>query len=154
MQKTINFFKGFCFFLSLFILAALVSCNKEPVYTPVSTARATIDEFWLEKTVSNTKLNRPYQGMIKGDTAIHMTVDFGTDITALEPTVFSTADSIAPTGKQNFTNPVKYTVWANGKTTSYTVRIQISNIQFPLIKSIATGYSHVMALKTDGTVWV
>src|SRR5688572_3210817 len=106
MQKTINILKISIYFFGLFFFGVFASCNKEPIYTPVSSARAEIDDFWLEKTVSNTKLNRPYQGMIMGDTAIHMLVDFGTDITSLEPTVFSTADSISPRGKQNFTNPI------------------------------------------------
>jgi len=45
-------------------------------------------------------------------------------------------------------------VWANGKNATYTVRITVSPVQFPVIKTIAAGFNHVMALKTDGTVWV
>lgn len=153
-MKTTNFLRPFSFFISLFFIAAMVGCNKEPVYTPPSGSSTVIYDFWLEKTAGNTTLNRPYQGMIMGDTAIHLTVDYGTDITALEPTIFSYADSVAPKGKQNFSNPVKYTLWANGKTTSYTVRMVVSPVQFPIVKEIAAGFNHVMALKTDGTVWV
>jgi len=91
--------------------------------------------------------------MIMGDTAVHLTVDYGTNITALEPTIFTDADSTFPKGKQNFSNPVKYTLWANGKSASYTVRIIVSPIQFPTVKTIAAGFSHVLVLKTDGTVW-
>ena len=123
------------------------------MYTPESNKSTTVYEFWLEKTASNSNLNRPYQGMIIGDTAIRLMVDYGTDITALEPTIFADAESIEPKGKQNFTNPVRYTVSANGKTSTYTVRITVSPVQAPVIQSIAYGFSHVLALKTDGTVW-
>jgi alpha-tubulin suppressor-like RCC1 family protein len=138
---------------SLAFILAFAACNKEPVYTPVSKGTASVYDFWLEKTASNTNLNRPYQGMILGDSAIHLLVDYGTNITALEPTIFTDADSIAPKGKQNFSSPVKYTLWANGKSASYTVRIVVSPIQAPTVKAIAAGFSHVLVLKTDGTLW-
>ena len=153
MVKTVNHIKFFFFLLGL-IAIGITSCNKEPEYTPVSYSSAVIEEFWLEKTVSNPNLNRAYQGMIMGDTAIHMLVDYGTEITSIEPTIFSLADSISPKGKQNFTNPVQYTLWANGKSHSYTIRISVSHIQLPVITSIAAGFSHVVAIKNDGTVWV
>jgi alpha-tubulin suppressor-like RCC1 family protein len=151
MLKTVN--KIISLIVSLFLIVAFTACNKEPIYTPVSTSTTSLYDFWLEKTASNTNLNRPYQGMIMGDTAVHLMVDYGTNITALEPTIFTDADSIAPKGKQNFTNAVKYTVWANGKSASYTVRIVVSQVQFPTVKTIAAGFGHVMVLKTDGTLW-
>ena len=154
MRNRSNFLKPFSFFLSLFFIASFTGCNKEPLYTPASNNSAAIYDFWLEKTISNPTLNRAYQGMIMGDTTIRLMVDHGTDITVLEPTIFSDADSIAPKGKQNFSNPVKYTLWANGKTVSYTVSIVVSPVQFPTIKTIAAGFGHIMALKTDGTLWV
>ena len=136
-----------------FLITVLISCNKEPAYTPPVLSNADIYDFWLEKTASNPNLNRPYEGMIVGDTAIRLTVDYGTDITSIEPTIFSDADSIAPTGKQNFINPVRYTVWANGKSATYTVRIKVSTVQSPVFTKIATGFSNILALKSDGTVW-
>ncbi len=153
MVKTVNQIKLFFFFLGL-IAMGITSCNKEPLFTPVSHSRAVIEEFWLEKTESNPNLNRPYQGMVMGDTAIRLLVDYGTDITAIEPTILEYADSISPKGKQNFTNPVQYTLWANGKSVKYTVHIEVSRVQFPIIKSIAAGFSHIVAIKNDGTVWV
>ena len=140
--------------LGLLVLGVSIGCNKEPLYTPASKKTTTIYEFWLEKTASNTILNRAYPGMIVGDTAIRLTVDYGTDITALEPTIIAEADSISPKGKQNFTHPVRYTVWAAGQRADYTVRISVSPIQNPVFTKIAAGYSHVMALRNDGTVWV
>ena len=136
-----------------FLITVLISCNKEPAYTPPVLTHADIYDFWLEKTVSNPNINRPYQGMIVGDSAIRLTVDYGTDITSLEPTIFSDADSVAPKGKQNFSNPVRYTVWANGKTATYTVRIKVSTVQSPVFTKIAAGFSNLLALKSDGTVW-
>jgi len=153
MSKTVNLIKLSSFLLGLMAIG-ISSCNKEPEYVPVSYNSTAIEEFWLEKTVSNPNLNRPYQAMVMGDSAIHLLVDYGTDITAIEPTIIAYADSIRPTGKQNFSNPVQYTVWANGKSVSYTVRISVSTIPFPVIKTIAAGYSHVVAIKNDGTVWV
>ena len=113
MTKTVNLIKLSFFLLGLIAIGAMTSCNKEPLYTPVSHSSAVVEEFWLEKTENNPNLNRPYQGMIVSDTAIRLMVDYGTDITAIEPTIISAADSITPKGKQNFTRPVQYTLWAN-----------------------------------------
>jgi len=142
--------------LVAFVLAwvlAVAACNKQPLYTPVSDKSTMIYDFWLEKTLSNPNLNRPYQAMVIGDTVIRLMVDFGTDITSLEPTIIADADSVRPAGKQNFSSPVRYTVWAGGKSAAYTVDIKISPVAFPVVKAIAAGYSHVLVLKTDGTVW-
>jgi alpha-tubulin suppressor-like RCC1 family protein len=151
MLKTVN--KIVSLLCTTFFIVGFTACNKEPAYTPESMNTTSLYDFWLEKTTSNTNLNRPYQGMVMGDTAVHLMVDYGTDITALEPTLFSDADSIAPKGKQNFSNPIKYTLWANGKSASYTVRVVVSTIQFPTVKNIAAGFGHVLVLKTDGTLW-
>lgn len=132
---------------------ALAGCNKDPYYAPSSNNSTRLLGFGLEKTQSNPSLNRYYDGMMLGDSAVHITVDYGTDITALEPTILAYADSILPKGKQNFTNPVKYTIWSNGKSASYTIRIKVSTIQQPLVQSVAAGAVHVMALKNDGTLW-
>src|SRR6476619_3304596 len=93
------FFKLFSFALCVSVVAVITGCKKETIYTPVSSNNTVLYDFWLEETQSNTSLNRPYQGMIVGDT-VRLTVDYGTDITALEPTVFADADSILPKGKQ------------------------------------------------------
>jgi len=153
MFKRVNFIKINFIILGFIAIGAIIGCNKEPGFTSTSIKVAVIQDFWLEKTVSNPTLNRPYQGMIMGDTAIHLMVDYGTDITSLEPTVIQYADSVAPKGKQNFTQPVQYTVWANGKSASYKVTITVSTIPSPVITSIASGFSHVFAIKNDGTLW-
>ena len=136
-----------------FGVLALAACNKEPLYTPVSGNTTQLYDFQLERTTSNPQLGRFYNGMILGDTAVHLTVDYGTDISSIEPTVLANADSILPKGKQDFRSPVSYTIWANGKSATYTVRIAVSAIQHPAIQTMAAGSSHVFALKNDGTLW-
>ena len=153
MRNKVNFLQLAIYLLGIIALGAMTGCNKQPAYTPVSSKSTEISDFWLEKTSSNPTINRPYQAMISGDT-IRVMVDYGTNITSLEPTIFADADSIYPKGKQNFSNPVQYKLWANGQTATYTVRITVSQIQNPVITSIAAGFDNIMALKNDGTVWV
>ncbi len=143
----------FYFYFVLCSLIVATACNKDPLYVPESGNTTQLYGFGLERTTSNSKLNRFYNGMVLGDTAVHLTVDYGTDISSLEPTVLANADSILPKGKQDFTGPVKYTIWANGKSAIYTVRIRVSTIQNPVAQAIAAGSSHVLALKNDGTLW-
>ncbi|MDP2217702.1 MAG: PGF-pre-PGF domain-containing protein [Methanolobus sp.] len=60
---------------------------------------------------------------------ITLTVPYGTDVTALVPTIVHTGASISPnTGvARNFTNPVTYTVTAaDGTTQSYTVTVTVA----------------------------
>lgn len=154
MGKISNFSHLCLIVLGILVMGIVISCNKEPLYKAPSFKTNFIYDFWLEKSNANSGLNRAYQGMIAGDSAIRLFVDYGTDITSLQPTIFVDADSISPKGKQNFSNPVQYTLWANGTSRTYTVRITASSIQFPVIKTIAAGYNHIMVLKTDGTVWV
>ncbi|GHU80002.1 hypothetical protein FACS1894191_4160 [Clostridia bacterium] len=66
-------------------------------------------------------------GAISG-TAISVTLPYGTAVTALTPTVtHSAASSYSPTGAQNFTSPVTYTVTAEDTTTKvYTVTVIVA----------------------------
>jgi hypothetical protein len=60
---------------------------------------------------------------------IALTVPFGTDVTALVPTITHTGASVSPnTGvAQNFTNPVEYTVTAaDSSTQKYTVTVTVA----------------------------
>ena len=153
MRKTFNLLQPSFLILSMIVLGMMSSCNKEPIYNPTSFKSEFIYEFWLERSHANSNLNRPYQGMIVGDTAIKLLVDYGTDITALEPTIIADADSILPKGKQNFSGPVQYTIWTKGKKRNYIVRITRSDVQFPVFTKIVAGYTHLLALRNDGTVW-
>ncbi|MEF3310731.1 DUF5018 domain-containing protein [Paenibacillus sp. GYB004] len=60
---------------------------------------------------------------------ISVTVPYGTNVTALTPTITHTGASISPNSgaSQNFTNPVSYTVSAaDGSTKSYTVTVNVA----------------------------
>jgi LPXTG-motif cell wall-anchored protein len=61
------------------------------------------------------------QATITG-TTIAVTVPYGTDVSALTPAITHTGVSISPTGAQNFSAPLTYTVTAeDGSTKPYTV---------------------------------
>jgi hypothetical protein len=62
-------------------------------------------------------------GTING-AAIAVAVPYGTTVTGLTPTVSHTGSSYTPTGAQDFTGPVTYTVTAaDGSTQDYTVTV-------------------------------
>lgn len=67
-------------------------------------------------------------GIIDG-TDITVAVAFGTDVTALEPTIVTTGESVSPASQeaQDFTAPVVYTVTAlDSSTKDYTVTVNIA----------------------------
>jgi hypothetical protein len=87
-------------------------------------------------------------GNISG-TGIALTVPYGTDVTALTPTVTITGASVSPLSGvlQDFTNPVTYTVTAaNGTTKSYTVTVTVA-----APSSIATVTSTTYTVSLGGT---
>jgi len=58
---------------------------------------------------------------------VAVTVPHGTDVTSLTPTIVHTGASISPTGAQNFSSPVTYTVTALDSTTmQYTVTVTVA----------------------------
>ena len=64
-----------------------------------------------------------------GDTTVTLTVPFGTDVTALNPTIVITGASVSPASlaDQDFTIPVVYTVTADdGTTKDYTVTVTVA----------------------------
>src|SRR5690606_15340907 len=65
----------------------------------------------------------------EADHTIAITVPYGTDVTALTPTITHTGASISPSSgdAQDFTNPVAYTVTAADTTTqAYTVTVTVA----------------------------
>jgi len=79
---------------------------------------------------------------------ISVTVPFGTSVTALTPTVTHTGASYSPTGAQNFTSPVIYTVTAHdGSTQPYTVTVTV-----PVSKPIALIYYGITEIPQNGTI--
>lgn len=58
---------------------------------------------------------------------IAVKMPYGTDVTALTPTITHTGVSISPQGPQNFSSPVNYVVTAaNGTTQIYTVTVTVT----------------------------
>ncbi|GAA3640681.1 hypothetical protein GCM10022397_27480 [Flavivirga jejuensis] len=79
------------------------------------------------------------EGTINDDNTIVVTFPFGTDITALTPTIgipeFAT---VSPTGAQDFSAPISYTVTAeDGSTATYTVSVTV-NAPSPFITTWKT----------------
>ncbi|WP_461246502.1 DUF5018 domain-containing protein [Treponema sp. R6D11] len=83
------------------------------------------------KTITDFTFASPAAIGIINETAktIAVTVPYGTNVTALTPNVKHTGVNYSPTGAQNFTNPVPYTVTAeNGTTQKYTVTVTVASI--------------------------
>ena len=88
-------------------------------------------------------LNLPVTGTVnEASKTIALTVPYGTDITALVPTITHTGASISPnTGvAQNFTSPVEYTVTAaDSSTQKYTVTVTVAVIEYTITYTAGTG---------------
>ncbi|MEI8032486.1 MAG: hypothetical protein WCH05_03980 [Chlorobiaceae bacterium] len=93
----------------------------------------------------------------EADKTIALTVPYGTDVTALVPTIAITGSSVSPASgtATNFTNPVTYTVSAaDGRTTKdYRATVAIaSDTSAPKVASIAiTGADHGSNVSTYWT---
>lgn len=77
----------------------------------------------------------------EGAGTIGVTVSFGSDVTALTPTIVHTGASVSPNSgvAQNFTSPINYTVTAlNTSTKAYTVTVTIAA---PATTKAITGFS-------------
>ena len=114
-------------FLSIVLLliigfAFIQSCTKEDPTPPAST----------EKTISALS----FEGVVQGATVnmngtnISVIVPFGTDITALAPTItLPKGATVSPASgvKQDFTKPVTYTVTAeDGSKQTFTVTVTVT----------------------------
>ncbi|MBU1106981.1 MAG: hypothetical protein KKB51_09965 [Candidatus Riflebacteria bacterium] len=110
-----------------------------PVTYTVTAADATTKEYVVTVTVTAVAAKAittfnfaslSITGVIdEGNKTVALTVPFGTDITALVPTITHTGSSVSPnTGvAQNFTNPVTYTVTAADATVQdYVVTVTVA----------------------------
>jgi hypothetical protein len=118
-MKTQPNFRFLSIFTILLSLTIAWSCQKDDPTPPAST----------EKTISAFSFNGVVQGAsvdIQG-TNIFVTVPYGTDITALAPTItLPKGATISPASgiKQDFTKPVTYTVTAeDGSKQTFTVTV-------------------------------
>lgn len=124
--------KKYVFYLVLVITTLYVSCNKDDDKendpdTEMSNAKQ-ITSFQFS-AVNNETLSEDVLGSInQNNHTITINLPSDTDITALTPEVaVSTAATYSPTGTQNFTNPVIYTVTAEDNTEAeYVVNVVVS----------------------------
>jgi hypothetical protein len=87
----------------------------------------TVSDVFTGKEITGFSFTSPAAtGTISG-AAIAVTVPYGTNVTGLTPTVNHTGSSYTPTGAQDFTSPVPYTVTAaDGSTQDYTVTVTVA----------------------------
>jgi hypothetical protein len=115
-----------------------------------------------QKAITSFNFENPAAvGVITESThSIAVTVPYGTDVTALIPTITYTGESVSPASgvAQDFTNPVVYTVTAEtGSTQDYTVTVTISssssdkaitsfNFENPAAEGVITESTHSIAV--------
>ena len=108
----------------LMVFLLIINCSKDdennaiiPVNeTSISSEKQIIS--FVFNTANNETLNETITATInESNKIINTTVPYGTDITALIPTIqFSDKASVSPTGAQDFTDQVSYTVTAEDNT--------------------------------------
>src|SRR5690606_7354486 len=124
--------KNIFYFLSLFLSIGITSCSSDDDggntnETPKSNAKA-ITSFKFNVT-GNEGLDENIAAVIdENDKTISATVPYGTDITALLPTIeVSEGATVSPEGEQDFSSEVTYTVTAeDGTKAQYTVTVDIA----------------------------
>ncbi|MBI3306068.1 Ig-like domain-containing protein [Candidatus Nomurabacteria bacterium] len=119
-------------------LVAFTDNNTVAVDASVEVGEASAD-----KDITSFKfmsLNPHVSGTISG-TNVTLTVPFGTNVTALVPTIEISAEATvnpASGASQNFSSPVQYTVTAEDNSTkTYTVTVNVSAQNTPTLESIA-----------------
>jgi hypothetical protein len=86
--------------------------------------------------------------------SIAVTVPFGTNVTALVPTIVQTGKSVSPTSgaAQDFTSPVVYTVTAaDSSTQSYTVTVTVATSSTKAITAFAITTPAAIGVITEAT---
>jgi LPXTG-motif cell wall-anchored protein len=110
--------------------------TAEDATTQVYTVKVTVAAPATTKDITSFKL-AGVNGVINGSD-IAVEVPYGTDLTALTPTVTHSGISVAPGGAQDFTAPVVYTVAAQDSSTKdYTVTVSVSTT-IPVIVDFGT----------------
>lgn len=101
---------------------ARAACDQNPVVTPTPSPAKAITSFNFTSPAVAGAINETTH-------TIALTVPFGTNVSALAPTIVHTGASISPASgvAQNFTSPVTYTVTAaNGTTQAYVVTVSVA----------------------------
>jgi len=132
-KKSLIILLGVMLIVSMIFFISPRGVNGEPL----SSAKA-ITSFCFVYGINNPQLNsqNTMVGIIdESNKTVFVNVPFGTDVTILKPTIYTTsvklpsADRISPASNvvTNFTNPVIYTVTAeDGSTQAYTVTVAIA----------------------------
>ncbi|MEE9364353.1 MAG: hypothetical protein V3U92_17260 [Cellulophaga sp.] len=114
--------KSFLGIITLIVL--LASCSKEdsPEKKVVLSSEKQLTNFTFSATDNATFSQDVTTTINEGTKLITATLPSDTDVTALSPTLaVSTKASVSPTGVQDFTNPITYTVTAeDGTKATYT----------------------------------
>lgn len=102
-----------------FIFTFLISCGKDDDTTPLSSEKEPLN-FIILDDISGT-IDHSAQ-------TVAVTVPFGTDINSISPVLnLSENTTYTPTGEQNFSSPVVYTLTAeDGSQTQYTVSVTVA----------------------------
>jgi len=104
-----------------------------PIYSPNISAAYKGGSSPSSKAILSFAFSTPAAAGVVSEAshAIAVTVPFGTNVTALKPTIVQTGASVSPASgaTQDFTNPVDYTVTAvDSSTQSYTVTVTVASI--------------------------
>lgn len=149
------------FFFILGVLYLLAGCTRDkteadpaPPPPPLSKAKEIIS-FTFKSSNNTTQFITDVSAKIAGET-ITVTLDTGTDITNLVPTITYIGKSLTPNNEtaQNFTNPITYTVTAeDGSTKTYTVKTELVKANQKVFIGSDDGYLHALNARTGGLIW-
>ena len=117
--------KQHIYLLITVLVMTMASCSKEDgevVKEPLKSSAKQITGFVFNTTDNDVLTETITATVNESNKAITATVPYGTDITAFTPAIqVSDKASVSPTGSQDFTNPVTYTVTAeDGTKATYT----------------------------------
>ena len=136
-------------------ITVTISCNGHNATTNKLTVTAPADPAKAITAFNLNGLTPNVTGtVIEASKTIALTVPYGTDVTALVPTIAHTGASISPdTGvAQDFTAPVKYTVTAvDGSTKEYTVTVTVAAGETDAAAPIITAQPQGMTVNVGDT---
>ncbi|MRI00781.1 DUF5018 domain-containing protein [Kriegella sp. EG-1] len=129
--------------IALLFLFAALACSKDDntpeVVVPVKSDAKAMTSFTFNATDNVALVENVAAIVTEANKTVSTNLVYGTDITALTPTVIVSAKaSVSPTGAQDFTSPVTYTVTAeDGTTAAYTVSATVSQSSESALVSFA-----------------
>ena len=116
----------------------------------VESSKASVITVNIAKAITAFSITGQVSSTITG-TNIVVIVPYGTTITSLTPSITQTGVSVSPTGAQDFSSPVQYTVTAeDGSTQVYTATVTLGSSTTDNFRSKADGDWNDA---TPGNVW-